>query len=143
MKPARILLWSLVALLLWLVVYPNAFVAVDSIVDDGAFTLRHYARFVDSRSELTALWNSVWISLVSVVLACVIGVPLAFLFTRREFPGRRILGALVSLPVLLPPLIGVVAFMFLFGESRDALRLGCIALIVAGIVGLKLVTPQA
>ena len=33
--------------------------------------------------------------------------------------------------------------MYLFGESRDALRLACIALIVAGIVGLKLVTPEA
>jgi quaternary ammonium compound-resistance protein SugE len=29
----------------------------------------------------------------------------------------------------------------LFGESADALRLACIGLIVAGIVGLKLVTP--
>jgi quaternary ammonium compound-resistance protein SugE len=33
--------------------------------------------------------------------------------------------------------------MFLFNESRDALRIGCILLIVAGIVGLKLVTPEA
>ena len=33
--------------------------------------------------------------------------------------------------------------MFLFNESRDALRVGCILLIVAGIVGLKLVTPEA
>ena len=33
--------------------------------------------------------------------------------------------------------------MALFGESRDVLRIGCILLIVAGIVGLKLVTPQA
>ena len=32
--------------------------------------------------------------------------------------------------------------MFLFNESRDALRLACIALIVAGIVGLKLVSPD-
>ena len=31
--------------------------------------------------------------------------------------------------------------MILFGEPGDALRLGCILLIVAGIVGLKLVTP--
>ena len=31
--------------------------------------------------------------------------------------------------------------MFLFNESRDVLRVGCILLIVAGIVGLKLVTP--
>ena len=40
--------------------------------------------------------------------------------------------------------VGTALFgMFLFGESRDAIRLGCIALIVAGIVGLKLVTAEA
>ena len=33
--------------------------------------------------------------------------------------------------------------MALFGEPREALRLACIGLIVAGIVGLKLVTPSA
>ncbi len=33
--------------------------------------------------------------------------------------------------------------MFLFNESRDVLRVGCILLIVAGIAGLKLVTPEA
>ena len=33
--------------------------------------------------------------------------------------------------------------MFFFNESRDALRVGCILLIVAGIVGLKLFTPEA
>jgi quaternary ammonium compound-resistance protein SugE len=33
--------------------------------------------------------------------------------------------------------------MLLFGEPREAARLACIALIVAGIVGLKLVTPDA
>ncbi|NTV68893.1 MAG: quaternary ammonium compound efflux SMR transporter SugE [Azonexaceae bacterium] len=32
--------------------------------------------------------------------------------------------------------------MFLFGESRELLRFVCIGLIVAGIVGLKLVTPE-
>jgi iron(III) transport system permease protein len=44
-------------------------------------------------------------------------VPLAFIFERNEFPGRRILGTLVTLPVALPPLVGVIAFLFLYGES--------------------------
>jgi quaternary ammonium compound-resistance protein SugE len=35
-----------------------------------------------------------------------------------------------------------LAGMVLFGEPRDAMRLACLGLIVAGIVGLKLVTPQ-
>src|SRR5687767_5598856 len=95
--------------LLWLVLYPNLFVLADSFLDGGRATGEHYARFLGSRS--------VWISLASVVLSALIGVPLAFLFARRDFPGRRILGALAAMPVLLPPLVGTISFMFLYGES--------------------------
>jgi Membrane transporters of cations and cationic drugs len=35
----------------------------------------------------------------------------------------------------------VILGIWLYGESSDIIRLGCIALIMAGIVGLKLVTP--
>jgi len=104
-------------LLIWLVLYPNLFVVADSLRSRTGLTLEHYQRFFDSRAEIRALWNSVWISVASVLLAGLIGVPLAFLFSRFDFPGRRILGALASLPVLLPPLVGVIAFLFLYGES--------------------------
>lgn len=105
-------------LLLWLVLYPNLFVLADSVAgDEGGLTLAHYGRFLETPSELRALWNSLWISALSVVFAGLIGVPLAFLFSRYDFPGRQVLGALVSLPVLLPPLVGVIAFLFLYGES--------------------------
>ena len=104
-------------ILLWLVLYPNLFVLADSLRADGRLTLEHYARFLASRSELAALWNSVWISLASVALSALVGVPLAFLFARRDFPGRRALGALAGLPVLLPPLVGTISFYFLYGES--------------------------
>ncbi len=106
-----------VGLLLWLVLYPNLFVLADSLRVEGTLSLGNYARFLGSRSHLGALWNSVWISAGSVILSALVGVPLAFLFTRREFPGRRLLGALAALPVSLPPLVGVIAFLFLYGES--------------------------
>ena len=113
--------WVLTAVvaivLLWLVLYPNLFVLADSVREGGRFTLQHYAEFLGSRSEREALWNSVWISLASVVFSALIGVPLAFLFALRDFPGRRILGALAAMPVLLPPLVGTISFMFLYGES--------------------------
>ena len=51
---------------------------------------------------MEALWNSVWISAASVVFSALIGMPLAFLFSRYDFPGRAVLGGLASLPVLLP-----------------------------------------
>jgi iron(III) transport system permease protein len=106
-----------IGLLLWLVLYPNLFVLGDSLWDGTRFTLDEYQRFIRSRSEREALWNSIWLSTASVFFAGLIGVPLAFLFSRFEFPGRRILGALAALPVLLPPLVGVIAFVFLYGES--------------------------
>jgi iron(III) transport system permease protein len=105
------------ALLVWLVAYPNLFVLLDSLRGTAGLTLEHYDRFIRSSAELRALWNSVWISLASVALAGVIGVPLAFLFARADFPGRRVLAGLVSLPVLLPPLVGVIAFLFLYVET--------------------------
>ncbi|HEY0306179.1 MAG TPA: iron ABC transporter permease [Longimicrobiales bacterium] len=103
--------------LLWTVLYPNLFVLRDSLTADGNFTLQHYARFADSRADLRALWNSVWISLASVVFSAAIGIPLAFFFARLDFPGRRVLSALSALPVLLPPLVGVISFLFLYGET--------------------------
>ena len=97
--------------LAWLVVYPIAIVAREAA--DGAAI----GAFVRSSSEWRALWGSLWISLASVGLAAAIGVPLAFLFEGIDFPGRRVLGALVALPAVLPPLVGVIAFLFLYGES--------------------------
>src|SRR5262245_59677960 len=117
MRRAPLLALIVGGLLIWLVLLPNLFVLGDSLRTDTGTGFEHYARFLTSRSELRALWNSVWISLLSVLFSGLIGVPLAFLFTRFDFPARRTLGALVSLPVLLPPLVGVIAFLFLYGES--------------------------
>ena len=36
---------------------------------------------------------------------------------RYDFPGARVLGAVVALPAVLPPLVGVLAFLFLYGET--------------------------
>jgi iron(III) transport system permease protein len=103
--------------LLWAVLYPNLFVLRDSLTTNGEFTFGHYQRFADSRSDLRALWNSVWISTASVALSALVGIPLAFFFARYDFPMRRLLGALAAMPVLLPPLVGVISFLFLYGET--------------------------
>jgi len=103
-------------LLAWLVLYPVVIVVVDSVRGDAVAT------FVSRRGEWGVLWASVWISLASVALAAVIGVPLAFLFEWLEFPGRKTLGSLIALPAVLPPFVGVLAFLFLYGESGFVAR---------------------
>ncbi|HUF74710.1 MAG TPA: iron ABC transporter permease [Longimicrobiales bacterium] len=128
---ANVVAALVIALLVWLVLYPNLYVLGDSLRVGSELTLEHYRSFVDSRSEREALWNSVWISAASVFFSALVGVPLAFLFSRYDFPGRMVLGGLVALPVLLPPLVGVIAFLFLYGES------GFVARIVQGVLGLE------
>ena len=112
---------GLCLLLFWLVGYPLVLTFLEAL---GAprFTLAYFADFARRPDEWQALWASLWISLATVVLSAAIGVPLAFLFERAEFPGRRALGVLVALPVALPPLVGVIAFLFLYGESGFAAR---------------------
>jgi iron(III) transport system permease protein len=111
------LLMFLLGLLLWLVFYPNLFVCIQSFVKDGRLTPTNYLGFFRNTAQLEALVNSLVISLGSVGLAGLIGIPLALIFHHYDFPGRRIFAALASLPVLLPPLVGVISFMFLYGES--------------------------
>jgi iron(III) transport system permease protein len=101
------------ALLLWTVVYPNAAVIAGSF-ENG---LGHWREFAASPADREALWTSLVISVASVFASLAIGVPLAFLLGRFEFPGRRLLRAVATLPAALPPLVGVIAFLFLYGES--------------------------
>ncbi|MGH7656977.1 MAG: ABC transporter permease, partial [Gemmatimonadales bacterium] len=107
----------LLLVLVWLIVYPLGLVALESVRVDGKWTVAFYERFLDRPNEWRALWGSLWISIVTVLLAGAIGIPLAWLMSRFDFPGRRVLSVLVALPVVLPPLVGVISFLFLFGES--------------------------
>jgi iron(III) transport system permease protein len=116
-KPSLLPALAIAALLAWLVGYPLLMTLVEALGGPAAWTGSHFAEFFQRPDEWLALWRSLWISAASVVLAALVGVPLAFLFERTEFPGRRVLGAVVALPVALPPLVGVIAFLFLYGES--------------------------
>jgi len=68
------------------------------------------------RSNRTALRLSIVVSLWSVVLSVLLGFPIAWLLARVEFPGRRLLRALVTLPMVLPPVVGGVALLVAFGR---------------------------
>jgi len=121
------------AILLWLVAGPNLRLAVGSVIDDSGarpvFTWDGWHELLVgpghglSNIEFEALGNSLLISLLSVLLSAAIGVPLAFLVTRFDFPGRRVLAALATVPILLPPLVGAMAFYFLYAPSGIVTRL--------------------
>jgi iron(III) transport system permease protein len=117
----------LLALLLWSVVYPNAAIIVGSF-ERG---LGDWRDFAASPADRDALWGTVVVSIGSVIGALLIGVPLAFLLSRTEFRGRRVLSGVATLPAALPPLVGVLAFLFLYGES------GVVTRAVQHVLGLR------
>ncbi|WP_373684376.1 ABC transporter permease [Micromonospora thermarum] len=65
---------------------------------------------------LTALRLSLLTATLATLLCLVLGVPLAWLLARVEFPGRRLVRALVTVPLVLPPVVGGVALLLVFGR---------------------------
>ncbi|MBG0856863.1 molybdate ABC transporter permease subunit [Streptomyces spinoverrucosus] len=67
------------------------------------------------------VWQALRLSLVcataATALSLVIGVPLAWLLARTDFPGRGLVRALVTLPLVLPPVVGGVALLLAFGRN--------------------------
>jgi molybdate transport system permease protein len=65
---------------------------------------------------LTALRLSLQTATLATALCLVLGVPLAWVLARVEFPGRRLVRALVTVPLVLPPVVGGVALLLVFGR---------------------------
>ncbi|MEU0968705.1 ABC transporter permease [Streptomyces sp. NPDC005917] len=69
----------------------------------------------------TEVWQALQLSLLSATAATavslVLGVPLAWLLARTEFPGRGLVRALVTLPLVLPPVVGGVALLLALGRN--------------------------
>ena len=117
--------------LLYGVVYPNLHVLTASLQVNGEWSLANYRDLLSQRTVLEAAVSSVVLSLLTVALCALVGVSLAFLFERYTFPARGLFATLAALPLVLPPLVGTIAFIFLCGES------GILARFVQWLFGLK------
>lgn len=71
---------------------------------------------VASDVVLDALRISLVTSIAAAAISTLVGVPLAWLLARVPFPGRRLLRALVTLPMVLPPVVGGAALLFALGR---------------------------
>lgn len=82
---------------------------------------------LSSDIAVDALRLSMVTSLAATGISLVLGVPLAWVLARMDFPGRSVLRGFVLLPLVLPPVVGGAALLFTFGrrgfigESLDQL----------------------
>jgi molybdate transport system permease protein len=63
-----------------------------------------------------ALRLSLISSVTAALIAVVIGVPVAWILARLDFPGRSLVRGLVMLPMVLPPVVGGTALLYAFGR---------------------------
>ncbi|WP_350301183.1 ABC transporter permease [Peribacillus frigoritolerans] len=150
-RDTRLTVWLLIPVALVLiayVLYPSLRTFIESLQKEGTISLGNYQDFFvqESKTNLEALWNSVYISLLSVLVSALIGIPLAFIFNRYDFPGRSFFSSAAILPIVLPSLVGVMAFMFLYGESglipnaiKDLFGLEKVPFKIGGVSGILIV----
>jgi iron(III) transport system permease protein len=109
--------------LIWLflivfVLYPLTRIFYDAFTDEaGLFTLANFSEFFTDGFYLRSLWNSLLLGAATVLTTSVIGIAVAFLIIRYEFPGRNLFAFLTMLPMILPPLVGVLGFVFILGRA--------------------------
>ncbi|MEW1739109.1 molybdate ABC transporter permease subunit [Nocardia beijingensis] len=63
-----------------------------------------------------ALRLSLWCATVATAICVVLGIPLAWVLARAELPGRGLIRALVTVPLVLPPVVGGVALLLVLGR---------------------------
>jgi thiamine transport system permease protein len=91
---------------------------------DGHLDLAGAMETLTSPRVLHAIWFTVWTSALGTALAVALGVPTAHLVYRREFPGRTLLRALVTVPFVLPTVVVGAAFRTLLTSSGPLGALG-------------------
>ena len=78
---------------------------------------RSLDRVLAESQVLEALRLSLFCASAATVLSLVFGVPLAWVLARARFRGRGLLRALVTLPLVLPPVVGGVALLLALGRE--------------------------
>jgi len=106
------------AFLILFLVYPLLRIFYDAFTDEaGRITASHFVAFAHDGFYLRSLWNSLLLGLGTVACTSVLGFAIAFLLVRYEFAGRNLFSYLTLIPIISPPLVGVLGFTFILGRA--------------------------
>lgn len=100
------------------VAFPLVRIFYDAFTNEaGQLTIVNFAEFFTDQYYLRSLWKSFVLGITTVITTSVVGFAVAFLLMRYEFPGRNTFSYLTMLPMILPPLVGVLGFIFILGRA--------------------------
>ncbi len=96
--------------------YPIVMVFYESFLLDGKLTLKYYSDFLNEVYYAKCFWNSLAASIVSVLASALVGIPMAYFLSRYRLPGKTLFMTISLIPMIVPPFVGAMAFVFLFGR---------------------------
>jgi iron(III) transport system permease protein len=109
---------AIAAFLAAFLVVPVIAVVYTAFADvHGGFTLAHFAAFAKISLMRESFANSLYVAGMTVALATLVAVPLAYLTVRFEFRGATLIQTLGVLPLIMPAFVGASAMQLLFGRS--------------------------
>ena len=114
-RTAWVMFAILTLLLGTLFVWPVWQAVSGGFLVQGRPTLQYLAGVFRNPIYAEGLRNSCAIAAGSTLLAALLAVPLAWLNHRYRFPGRGVFGALVLVPMILPPFVGAIGLLQIFG----------------------------
>jgi molybdate/tungstate transport system permease protein len=69
------------------------------------------------RQVIGAIWLTLYTALIATAFGCLLGVPLAYLLSRHNFRGKRLLEGLIDVPIVVPHTAAGIALLFVFGRN--------------------------
>jgi ABC-type sulfate transport system permease component len=119
-RPAFVLL---VLVLSALVIFPMFWLIKYSLTDaQGAFSLSNFSALATDATLRRPFLLAIGMALSVGVLSCVIATPLAWLVSRTDLPGRRIVRALVTASFVTPPFLGAIAWEILAAPNSGLIN---------------------
>ncbi len=107
------------------IVYPFYTILTKSVFSNKVegLTLYNFIRFFTKPYYYLTLLRSLLVCFFTVLFATVIGVPIAYLMTRYNIAGKRILHILIIMSLMSPPFIGAYSWIILLGRNGLVARL--------------------
>lgn len=104
--------------------YPVLAIVGRGLVPQWSVDLDPLGHVVTDAALRHIAWFTIWQATLSTVLTLAVGLPGAYVLARIEFPGRRLVRALVTVPFVLPTVVVASAFVALLGEDGPLGALG-------------------
>ena len=117
----RLLTWTamgfLLAILIFFLLYPVYDICKLSFYREGVFTLRNYASYFTTPRMFRSLTNSLYVSIVTMVITTVLAFFFAYGLTRTTIPGKGLFYTVSTFPLIAPSIIQGLALILLFGRN--------------------------